>query len=379
MDDHHEGRRARGRGGSHRGLRRARVPAAAAACAALVCAGAAVVGLAAPYPAAAGGGDFLYPARDRYEAGQTVTMIGYGAIADPAWRESGPYYAFLRVDPVAAELDATTLRPGAPPVVHHTDVRVGEVVVEDAPEDAVMRGYSMRPPHRVSVTFSLPESLVPRAYEVRLCNDPCTASLDYFWPEMVNVGVDPAYPIVRDWPLTDPAIQWLEDDAMLTGPDLHPISAADVRAGRVPAPAPPAPSPDPLPEVTASPVTGADSSGSAGPPDQADTTVPPTDDRGLRPEAAGDGKALAWWVAGEVALLVLGCAALLHWSGRRRRGQLDGAAAPAAADDDQPALEIESTHRLSPTDLVAPATRSVGENHETAPAGGVRHALRVRL
>ncbi len=334
----------------------------------------------------------MFPARDRYEAGQTVTMIGYGTVADPAWREHGPYYAYLRVDPLAAELDARTARPDDPALVHHTDVRLGEVVVEDAPADAVVPVYSGQLPHRVSVTFPLPESLPPRAYEVRLCNDPCTAALDYFWPEVVNVGVDPTYPIVRDWPLTEPAIRWLEDDALLMGPDLHPLTAADVRAGRVPAPPPPPPPPDPLPLVTASPVTGADPARAAGPPGPTGTAEPPANDGSAQTEAASHGKATAWWVAGEAALLVLGGAALLRWTGRRRRGRpvlVDTATtddprtghpwADCDALGTEPDLHIESTHSRAPTERAAGATPSAKDMRDSAPAGGVRHALRVRL
>jgi hypothetical protein len=39
-------------------------------------------------------------------------------------------------------------------------------------------------------------------------------------------------------------------------------------------------------------------------------------------EDPGDGGALAWWVAGEVVVLVGGCAAWRYWSGRRRRPAL---------------------------------------------------------
>ncbi|HEX6568315.1 MAG TPA: hypothetical protein VF015_04090, partial [Acidimicrobiales bacterium] len=200
-------------------------------------------GLAMPRPASAGGGDWLYPARDRYEAGQTVTMIGYGLIADAAWRDKGPYYAYLRVDPGAAEAAQRSAPTATAPFIHHSDLRVGHVTVEDAPPGT----DQVRQPARASVTFSRPDDLAPMAYTVVLCNDPCTAGLDYLWPEVVNVGVDPAYPIVRDWPLTDPAIRWLEDDALLAGPS-GPVTAADVRAGRVPTPPPttlgaPAPAP----------------------------------------------------------------------------------------------------------------------------------------
>ena len=82
-----------------------------------------------PERAGAGGGDWVTPARDRYEAGQQVTMIGYGGGLDAALLAHGPFYAWLRVDPAAAAaaLAASSL-PG--PGVHRSDLRVGEVTVE---------------------------------------------------------------------------------------------------------------------------------------------------------------------------------------------------------------------------------------------------------
>ena len=104
-------------------------------------------------PRARAAADWIVPARDRYEAGQTVTMIGYG---DEVRRRGcwprGPFYAWLRVDPAAVGRRPRHDRR-ALAVVHPSDLRVGEVVLED-----VARGR--RPhsgdQHRVSVTFDLP-------------------------------------------------------------------------------------------------------------------------------------------------------------------------------------------------------------------------------
>lgn len=345
----------------------------AAAAAALGLAGLATV--VAPHPAGAGGGDWMYPARDRYEPGQTVTLIGYGQAAEPATQEQGPYYAYLRVDPVRAEADAVRAEAtsGVAPYIHPTDLRVGQVVVEDAAEPAT-GGYWR--PQRASVTFSLPEDLAPLAYTVVLCNDPCTTGFRYFWPEPVNVGVDPAFPIVRDWPLTDPAIRWLEDDALLAGPH-GPVTAADVRSGRVPT-SPPPPQPSPLPEVTASPVTQpvgpvTEPASAEPPPEPASRTEPAADVEAGQPATEGDGGALAWWIVGEAALLVVGSSVLLHWTGRRR-ARLE--VVPPAADEAQ---ADESRHRVSVAGSVVPAADPAGRAPRAAPAGGVRHAQRIRL
>jgi hypothetical protein len=287
------------------------------------------VALAGAQPAAAGGADWIVPARDRYEAGQTVVMIGYGNAGD--WRAAGPFYAYLRVDPVADGEAAA-----ADAIIHPTDLRVGTVVVEEVtPPDLAPWWF-----HRVSITFDLPADLAPASYAVLVCNDPCTASLGWFWPEQVNVGVDPPYPVVRNWPLTEPMIRWLEDGALIMTPWGQEVTAADVRAGRVQAPPPPpapatgtaAPAVEPdAPsgaDATVSRSAGAEPAGGAGRTpagavtgraertDAASRSATGTDD------APDGGKATAWWIGGEVVLLVAGCAAWRYWSGRRRRRAL---------------------------------------------------------
>ena len=280
-------------------------------------------------PVAAGGGDFLEPARDRYEPGQTVTMIGYGvSYADPeaTWRRE-PYYGYLRAgdpDPAAPFPGRAGAFPG---------LRVGTVTVQEVPPDD---GRDLR----VSIEFSLPDDLPPGAYLVGVCTDGCARDLGWFLPSEMWVGIDPPYAVVRDWPLTDPAIRWLEPDALLSGPD-GPVTAADVRAGRVPpAPSEAVATPQPLPEVTASPVTSQPAHG-------AERGAP----AGVRPDTAGaeadlvasdapgDGRArdgtpvpVSWIVAGGATLLA-GGAALRSRSRRRPRGGDDGAARGAGDGD----------------------------------------------
>jgi hypothetical protein len=288
------------------------------------------VALAGAQPASAGGADWIVPARDRYEAGQTVVMIGYGNAGD--WRAAGPFHAYLRVDPVAAEAVAAK-----DVIVHPSDLRVAGVIVEDVSPPAGLPWWF----HRVSITFDLPPDLPPASYTVLMCNDPCTDdNLGTFWPEQVNVGVDPPYPVVRNWPLTEPMIRWLEDGALIMTPWGQEVTAADVRAGRVQAPPPPpapatgtaAPAVEPdAPsgaDATVSRSAGAEPAGGAGRTpagavtgraertDAASRSATGTDD------APDGGKATAWWIGGEVVLLVAGCAAWRYWSGRRRRRAL---------------------------------------------------------
>jgi hypothetical protein len=248
-------------------------------------------------------------------------MIGYTHLANEDWRAAGPYHAWLRVDPAAAEADMAS---GATLVVHPTDVRMAPVTVEDVPPlpgDARDR--------RASVTFELPAELPPGNYQLALCNDPCTSGLEPLWPDTLHVGVDPEFPVVRQWPLTEPAIRWLEDDALLAAPGGAAVTAADVRAGRVPAvtsgmptpgSSPASPSGGPVSPATSA-RTGIDGSdadtgeGRSGDGTGASRTEP--GDTGV--PAEGDGGALAWWIATSVVVLLVGVAAVAAVTARRRR------------------------------------------------------------
>jgi hypothetical protein len=287
-------------------------------------------------PAGAGGADWMEPARDRYEPGQQVTMIGYGYGLIAGYREvaqrDGPYHGYLYgpvddsgeyVGPAPAPGDGGTEigpRPG---------IRVGQVTVEEGVPDQPWQGL------RVSISFRLPDDLAPGTYWVAVCNDGCRAGLGEFADSTVQVGVDPPQPVVRHWPLTDPAIRWLDDGALLMDEHGRVLTAADVRAGRVPPPPAvvPAPAADdpPAPEVggAAAPGTGGDArpagerrdagaraGAGAGVGDPVATVVT-AGDRG-----AGDGVlGPASWAAAAVAALV---AAVVVWRRRAERGARPG-------------------------------------------------------
>jgi hypothetical protein len=173
----------------------------------------------------AGGGDLLYPARDRYEPGQEVTMVGYTAdVADQDWRAAGTFYAWLASE---GSPDRTRL------------ARVGIEAPADAPDGR---------PLRVGVTFRLPTGLAPGRYWVDVCDAGCDTYVGWLMGGPLAVGVDPLHPIVRDWPLTDPAVRWLADDALLLGPGMQVVTAAQARSGQLPDPmVPSTPRPPPAP------------------------------------------------------------------------------------------------------------------------------------
>jgi hypothetical protein len=129
--------------------------------------------------ALAGGGSWIEPYRESYRPGDTVVMrggIGPGSLGDV---EDGPFYAYLRVDPNAAN-------PHRFPNIHETDLYLGELEVEGRP------GWTME----VSLTFTLPDDIPDGGYEVVYCNDPCTAGLGDFLGGWITVKTprEPAPP-----------------------------------------------------------------------------------------------------------------------------------------------------------------------------------------
>jgi hypothetical protein len=317
--------------------------------AAVAAAALAAVTWAAPTPAGAGGGDWLYPDRDRYEAGQQVRLVGYTeatarsivddrALSAAYMRRNGPYYAYLRVDPAAVERDAT--QDGDPwPHVHPSDRRVARVAVEEVPP-VPSRYFSLR----VSAAFRLPQGLDPGLYQVIVCNDPCTTTLGWLVDSSLHVGIDPVEPIIRSWPLDDPAIRHLDDDALVAAPvceadcgdiDDSTVTAAEIRAGYRPTPVTVPPEPEPEPAVTATtdppasrPVAGVGES--------------PAGAAGTDP-AGGVPSEIVAWVTGFGVLLVVWC---LAWRWRPREARMvvrhgNGQHDHGSSDDDPKAVHIE--------------------------------------
>ena len=302
------------------GERRVRAGIGAAVAAAALSA----VTLVVPTPAGAGGGDWLYPDRDRYEAGQQVRLVGYTrALARSALDErtltraelqrNGPYYAYLRVDPAAVERDAPQ-EDGAWPYAHPTDVQLGEVTAD---EISPARGdYSLR----VSATFRVPRGLASGVYDVTVCNDPCTTTLGWLFGSPLHVGIDPAEPIVRAWPLDEPAIRYLDDDALVWDPvcragcndiDDWSVTAAEVRAGYRPTPI----------TVPADATPAAASTTTTGPPASepvAGAGKSPAGRAGADP-AGGVPSEIVAWVTGFGVLLVVWC---LAWRWRPQEARM---------------------------------------------------------
>jgi hypothetical protein len=248
---------------------------------------AAAVGDWAPPAAAAPAAPTACPEsiQDRYEPGDQVTVVGYtqGCVPDVGElaRNSRPLKGYLHADPCG--------RTTVPCVSHLAEL---EAPTDGLPIGRLTVEQGEHPPRglRMSLTFTLPDDLAAGTYFVVVCQDPCPPGLNYGRPQPLYVGVDPPESggTIRAWPLDDPAIADLPDDAIVLGPDGHGVTAADVRAGNV--------SPS---TTTATADTTAGSGGDSG-SDRVETAAAPPDDHGSK----GDHTLLLW--AGGLAALLVG-------------------------------------------------------------------------
>jgi hypothetical protein len=253
------------------------------------------------------------PVKDRYEPGEEVTLIGY---TGSGWADDGPFFGYL----------VAPTEPGEP--TPGSRLPLGEIRVE-----ATGRiGYLAL---RASITFTLPDDLVPGLYLFEHCNRDCTKQLGDLVGGAVHVGVDPEYPTQREWPLDDPEVANLDPDALLVGPGFG-VTAGEVQRGEIdvglsglPLTAelgtpslPPPPATDPSPTQ---PPVGEDLRRPTGPVLQPDrsTTSP----------AGGETRSTAWSqiaVAAGVTAVAVGGAG--HGLLRRRRRNVNRTAAARLQD-----------------------------------------------
>lgn len=196
---------------------------------------------------AAAGGSWLDPVRDRYEPGETVTLVGYttpnGSLGS---LEDGPFFGYLR--PLASPVDAPDDIAMAPFTPMDTDLPLGELDIE-------RQGREDYAAVRVSVRFETSSRLAPGRYSVIYCNATCTKGLSDLIAGIVFIGVDPDHPIARTWPLEEPEIAHLEDDAIVYGPGWQ-VRAAEVRPTTTTPPPQPVAAPGPGSEVPVAVIVG---------------------------------------------------------------------------------------------------------------------------
>jgi hypothetical protein len=147
---------------------------------------------------AAAGGSWLRPVRDRYEPGETATLIGYvGPGGTLGAVEDGPFFAYLRrLDVPLTVPNQLAMAPFAPQA---SDLRLGELAVQNTGRP----GYLA---YRVSIEFPLPRGLPAGRYGVIYCNATCTKGLSDLIGGVIFVGRDPDGPFHRTWPAEEPEI-----------------------------------------------------------------------------------------------------------------------------------------------------------------------------
>lgn len=186
-------------------------------------------------PEAAAAPSCLQPLQDRYEPGDEVEAIGYGCVRESDATGDLQAFAYLHAlpDPCADVDDDMHCNPDmlfserSPVRVDPASgVPLGQISLKDSPQP--LRGV------RASLTFHLPVDLAPGTYHTVVCGEPCAPDERTYsaWPSTLHVGVDPPEEQrpVRHWPLDDPAIEDLPDDALLLGRDGDEVTAAEVRA-----------------------------------------------------------------------------------------------------------------------------------------------------
>lgn len=178
----------------------------------------------------------LQSLRDRYEPGDEVTVVGYGCVREPSGSGAGEnllVFGYLHVMPdPCADVDPTmTCNPNwlfseGPPVDPASGIPLGHVSLEESPHP--LRGL------RASMTFRIPTDLDPGTYYILTCGERCAVDAQAYptWPWPLYIGVDPpaGERRVHHWPLDDPAIDLLPEDALLFGPDGDEVTAAELRA-----------------------------------------------------------------------------------------------------------------------------------------------------
>ncbi len=143
-----------------------------------------VIGSARP---ASAGGSWLYPVSDRYEAGDVVTLVGYSGGGAYGWVDDAPFFGTV----MATGEDGFTPERDGP------SFEVGEMVVAETGQP----GWTVM---RAAIEFELPADLPAGTYFFDYCNTDCREKFGDLIGGYFHVGIDPPYPIGREWPADDP-------------------------------------------------------------------------------------------------------------------------------------------------------------------------------
>lgn len=166
--------------------------------------------LSLPVPAAAGG-SWLVTLEESYEPGDEVIAVGYvgAAVADDV------FVARINLVPMSATPEQTDAGW----------MELGPVEIDETG----LEGYLAS---RVSITFTLPGDLEPGSYMAEVRN-----GSGNFFGDLIGVVVmvseEPEGTRWIEWPLDEPLIAELPDDAVIAGPGFA-VSVSDLRASHYP-------------------------------------------------------------------------------------------------------------------------------------------------
>ncbi len=159
------------------------------------------------------GGSWFDPVKDTYEPGEVATLVGYTGGGAYGWIDDGPFFGKI----VQSDEDGN--------ITDGYQLDVGELTVTDTGAAGYLR-------LRASISFQLPTDIPTGTYFFDYCNQACDERLGDLIGGYLNVGVEPAYPISREWPLDDPEVANLAPDSFLSGPGFQ-VEAGKVNSGEV--------------------------------------------------------------------------------------------------------------------------------------------------
>jgi hypothetical protein len=154
------------------------------------------------------GGSWMETTKDSYEEGDKVIAVGYVA----AGLAEGEYLIAYLVIPGQASEESQRLEVGRASV-----------------EPSGLLGYLS---NRVYVEFTIPEIPEPGIYDLAVRRSDGEFHGDLIGATL-HIGVVPDYPKSVEWPLDEPLIAELPEEAMISGPGFS-VSVSDLRKGIYP-------------------------------------------------------------------------------------------------------------------------------------------------
>ena len=139
---------------------------------------------------AAAGGSWMHGEWDRYEQGETVTMVGFFGPGQQGWLDDGPFLAHVR-PAVGSETEPLRTVLTAP--------------VQFSAKDLPIQSVGIFHAVRVETTFVLPPDLPIGHYHVAVCNPGCKRGIGDLVGGPLAVGVNAQWVILRNWPEDDPS------------------------------------------------------------------------------------------------------------------------------------------------------------------------------